>query len=167
TAPLPFCRNELERSRREIGAFPYGGAGANPQLPHHMLRKMHCNFGWDWGPQLVTCGIWRGVRLEAWDVARITSVRPRVLEANDDRALVRVDAGVQLADAADRSTPRFEIEVLDPDGVRCASGSGGETIEIASPRLWWPAGHGTQPLYTLVVSLRDTAGGGLVDRVER
>ncbi len=176
-APLPFCRSELERYRREIGDFPYGGAGANPQLPHHMLRKMHCNFGWDWGPQLVTCGIWRGVRIEAWDAARIASVRPRVLEATGARALVKVDVGVALSDAAGRAAevatlpgramPRVEVEVLDPDGVRCASGSGGETIEIASPRLWWPAGLGDQPLYRLVVSLRDPAGGALLDGAER
>ena len=27
------------------------------------VRKEPCNFGWDWGPTLVTCGIWRAIEL--------------------------------------------------------------------------------------------------------
>ncbi len=182
-APLPFCRSELERYRREIGDFPYGGAGANPQLPHHMLRKMHCNFGWDWGPQLVTCGIWRGVRLESWETARIEAVRPRMIEATPERAVVEVLVTADRAlsnPAAEAAGPRgtlhVSIELQDPDGKPCADtkgdmrageSHGGLTLQVASPRLWWPFGHGEQPLYTMVVSLREKDGGALLDRVER
>ena len=28
--------------------------------PFQFIRKMACNFGWDWGPTLVTAGIWQG-----------------------------------------------------------------------------------------------------------
>jgi beta-mannosidase len=30
----------------------------------HYVRKAQYHFGWDWGPKLVTCGIWRNVRLQ-------------------------------------------------------------------------------------------------------
>ena len=31
------------------------------------VRKAACHFGWDWGPKLVTCGIWRDIELLAFD----------------------------------------------------------------------------------------------------
>ena len=34
-------------------------------------RKAPYHFGWDWGPRLVTAGIWKPVRLEAWDGGRV------------------------------------------------------------------------------------------------
>ena len=39
------------------------------------LRKPAYEYGWDWGPRFVTSGIWKAVRLEAWDKARIADFR--------------------------------------------------------------------------------------------
>jgi beta-mannosidase len=33
----------------------------------HYVRKAQYHFGWDWGPRLITCGIWRDVSLEGCD----------------------------------------------------------------------------------------------------
>ena len=36
--------------------------GARPHANHHpfnAMRKMACNFGWDWGMDVATCGIWQ------------------------------------------------------------------------------------------------------------
>ena len=47
--------------RDRIGDLP------NPYgTPFNFVRKMACNFGWDWGPQLTTSGLWRPVALERW-----------------------------------------------------------------------------------------------------
>ena len=35
-------------------------------------RKAGYHYGWDWGPRLVTSGIWRPVYLEGWSGARIS-----------------------------------------------------------------------------------------------
>ena len=59
-APLPLTvdlRSALEHAEAEqerIGSRP----GAYPQ-PLNMVRKMACSFGWDWGPDLQTAGLWR------------------------------------------------------------------------------------------------------------
>ena len=45
--------------------------------PH--TRKAPYQFGWDWGPRFVTCGVWKPARLEAWDDARCADKR-RALE---------------------------------------------------------------------------------------
>ena len=41
------------------------------------IRKAPYTFGWDWGPRLVTIGIWKPVTIEAWDSARIDSMNIR------------------------------------------------------------------------------------------
>ncbi len=43
--------------------------------PYNQVRKMAANFGWDWGPRLLTAGIWRAVHLERWHEARLDAVR--------------------------------------------------------------------------------------------
>jgi beta-mannosidase len=36
----------------------------------HYTRKAQYHFGWDWGPRLITCGIWRNVSLRGWNETR-------------------------------------------------------------------------------------------------
>ena len=42
------------------GPLPHQGHGSNPPMPHNMVRKMACSYGWDWGPMLPSAGVWRG-----------------------------------------------------------------------------------------------------------
>ena len=45
------------------------------------LRKAQYMFGWDWGPRLVSCGVWKPVTLLEYD-SRVTDVwvRPRLVD---------------------------------------------------------------------------------------
>lgn len=38
-----------------------------PDNPRAYVRKAQFHFGWDWGPKLTTCGIWKEARIEAYD----------------------------------------------------------------------------------------------------
>jgi beta-mannosidase len=38
-----------------------------PDNERVFVRKAQYQFGWDWGPRLVTCGIWKPIRIEASD----------------------------------------------------------------------------------------------------
>ncbi len=161
TSPLAYARSVEER----VGPRPHIGGGANAQLPHHMIRKMACNFGWDWGPQLVTCGIWRPARLEAWSTARIRDVRPLVTRATADLAIVRVHVDLETAGS---SGNRIRCMLADPDGaeVADAAGPGDDTpleLRVERPRRWWPVGYGGQPLYQLNVELV-ADNGSVLDR---
>ena len=57
---------QKEKDRSLPGWFPRSGRS--------WVRKEPCNFGWDWGPVLVTAGIWRAISIEAFDVARIADL---------------------------------------------------------------------------------------------
>ncbi|WP_101786888.1 glycoside hydrolase family 2 protein [Nonomuraea indica] len=139
-----------ERLRAELGDRP----GAYTE-PYPFIRKMACNFGWDWGPTLVTSGIWRPIGLHAWSGTRIDEVRPLV-SLRDGAARVDVHVRVESTDAAAPTevtaslagvTGRTVIPAGRPDGVI--------TLQVPDPALWWPRGYGEQPLHELVVTAGD------------
>ncbi|PTX97234.1 glycoside hydrolase [Verrucomicrobia bacterium LW23] len=131
------------------------------------IRKMQCNFGWDWGPRLVTCGVWLPARLEGWSVNRIESVRIAQRHETPGEGAVVVTAVPELARA--NAGARFRATLsLAGEEIASKEGSADELVlAVADPQLWWPAGQGAQPLYDVVVELLDGAGGGVVSSWKR
>lgn len=153
-AALPHAEAEMNR----LGDLPKQGGGSNPQHPHNFMRKMACNFGWDWGPVLTTAGIWRDLRIEAWDTARLADVRPIVERANAQEARVEVHADVEIPG---ESKALIVATLTTPDGQTIHAQGPAQSplsLRINRPELWWPVGHGEQPLYDLQVLLRDEQG---------
>ncbi len=156
TSPIRYAQKMLERLGHLNYSFPH-----NP--PHNFIRKAACHFGWDWGPSLPGAGIWRPIRLEGWNTARIEAVRPLVRRADAEQAEVEVLVDVATASGATVAT--VKVRLLAPDGAVVAEGTTGTAgrpqsvvLIVSKPQLWWPAGHGDQPLYTLEVVLADSAG---------
>lgn len=126
--------------------------------PFQYIRKMASSFGWDWGPTLVTAGIWRPVRLEHWSTARLASVRPLVTV---DEATGSVEVRMQVErTAAGASANLLARATVAGESVE-ARFEGEEAVlrlTVDRPRLWWPRGYGDQPLYDLDVTLLDEEG---------
>jgi beta-mannosidase len=61
-------------------------------------RKSAYHYGWDWGPRLVTAGIWRPIKVRAYDYLRINSVLFRNDEVTKDtsKKSVRIYGTVSL-----------------------------------------------------------------------
>lgn len=54
------------------------------------LRKAQFQFGWDWGPKFVGCGIWKTIRLHGWNGMRI---RPTfTIEKNNVKLIQQKDS---------------------------------------------------------------------------
>ncbi|MFJ4172823.1 glycoside hydrolase family 2 protein [Microbacterium sp. NPDC089696] len=143
--------------------------GAAPSF----IRKMACNFGWDWGPALVTAGIWRPVWVETWSAARLADIRPSVtVDIEEDDIVGRVNLTVKLErDRAERPIA-VEIEVAGrTETARIAASSPAvvfdTTVPLAPSDLWWPRGYGEQPLHDLVVRVRDEGSGDVLDEAVR
>ncbi len=135
------------------------------------VRKEQCNFGWDWGPCLVTDGIWRPIRLVAYDHARLTDVQIRQRHGANGR--VTLDVAV-TAETAGRQTPLHAHVVASLGDRRIATGElrfraerGRVSLIIPEPQMWWPNGMGQQPLYDVAVTLADEGGGMLDATVKR
>jgi len=142
-----------------------GVSQAIPGGPY--LRKAPCQFGWDWGPQLPPIGIWKEIRLEGYEGARLLEV---CLSQQHARGQVTVEAlvAVESWDEAPRSAV---MRLAAPDGqvfeARAAVTPGSDSVLrviIPNPQLWWPNGYGAQPLYQASVELYQA--GLLLDRRE-
>ncbi|MDB6167746.1 MAG: csxA 1 [Verrucomicrobia bacterium] len=121
-----------------------------------VFRKQQCQFGWDWGPRFVTAGIWRDLRLEAWSDNRLTGAR--ILQTHSPRGRVSLAIVPELL-RADRGVVYYMT--LSSGGTIVAIASGDAralTKEVPEAQLWWPNGHGAQPLYTVKLIARDGKG---------
>ncbi|RAX38161.1 glycoside hydrolase family 2 protein [Rhizobium tropici] len=170
--------NQLKSGRNELivdfqSAYEHGeevrkrlGSAADiPQNypgPSNLIRKMACNFGWDWGPTVVTAGIWKPVVIESWSKARLGSIRPEItLQGSQGVARLHVEI-----EWADKGTDSAAL-VLSIGGkrveVRVAQGETHALIEcrIDNPQVWWPHGMGGQPLYDLDLQLLGSDGAAL------
>ena len=121
----------------------------------NLMRKAQFGWGWDWGPDLPTSGIWKSVRIERWSRARISDLRFTTIKLEPRRADLRVDLECEGAVEGLQA----EIVLLDPQGevvarqVVDASASLGASLSLDDPQLWWTADLGAQPLYTVKASL--------------
>lgn len=135
-----------EQASAQLGARPHVN-----RHPYNAVRKMACDYGWDWGPETLTAGIWRPMYLETWRVAGIAAVRPL---ASADGA-VRTHVDVRRHD--DRPL-WLSVTVGEVEAQKVLSaGEDSTTVEVhvPDPEIWWPRGYGEQPLYDVTVRLHD------------
>ncbi|WBB82026.1 glycoside hydrolase family 2 protein [Micromonospora sp. WMMD882] len=141
-----------EAHRDRLGDRP----NAYPE-PFQFIRKMACNFGWDWGPTLVTAGIWQDIGLHAWSTARLAQARPLVTVA-DGVGVVELHVAVERTSdvplVVRAAVGGSTAEAVVAAGERTAV----LTVTVDDPELWWPRGYGDQHRYDLAVSLLDADG---------
>ncbi|MEG2061331.1 MAG: glycoside hydrolase family 2 protein, partial [Alistipes sp.] len=89
-------------------ALPYRYEACNDQSANGGLldrqisifaRKAGYHYGWDWGPRLVTSGIWRPVYLDAWSECRINDVFYNQRNITPERAELSVEIEIQTSHA--------------------------------------------------------------------
>jgi len=154
-----------------LDAKPWQKYFACFNTPRIFARKAQCQFSWDWAPHLPALGIWRSVRLESFDPGRVMDVAVRARNDGhvtffmtlDERAY-RQDLDQKVSSKGQetmvRPTGDFVIEITGPFNLggkskakplRIKTKVTGQknfcTLTVPQPRLWWPNGHGDQPLY--------------------
>ena len=146
--------NAAELASEKLGPRPHVNAH-----PFNAIRKMACNFGWDWGPELVTAGIWRALWLQTWRTARFATVRPLVY-VDGTTGLLRMHIDVERA-SEDGQPLVVEVDVAGTRTEATLPATGSSVVievSVDDVDLWWPHGYGAQPLYPVVVTLCDPGG---------
>ena len=139
----------------EIGQVP----GNKWVSPH--VRKAQCHFGWDWGPRLVTSGIWQDVTLEAWNMSRMQDLFIRQDKITKENAAI---TAIFEIDAQKEQTATLDLQVNDKveatQQVQLKKGTHTYEIklDIANPELWWTNGLGDATLYQFTGKLKTDAG---------
>lgn len=133
------------------------------------VRKAAYEGGWDWGPNMVTCGIWRPVYLQTWGDERIldlgiqqndiTTTVAHINAAIRVQSTTKTDAILKIAYTQSGVGKSFTYPVTLHPGINNIS----YPIDIKNPKLWYPNGYGKQDMYQFKVAL--TAGGHTADEL--
>jgi len=135
-SPMKVIRDRARPGDYREWNDPVGGSSR--------IRKEQCSFGWDWGPRFATSGVYKSIGLEGWSGNLFETVRIR---QNHRPGAVDLEVVATLAVKGGkiRGSVLREGEVVAEIKNRRAG--------VTNPSLWWPNGHGDQPLYTVALEL--------------
>ncbi|SLN58497.1 beta-mannosidase [Roseisalinus antarcticus] len=134
--------------------IPY--QASNSPIPNgNMLRKVQCDYGWDWNIALAPFGLYGDIRLEQLGAPRI----PRIDVVQDHgQGTVSLGVTVHVEDAEDAEDEEYAITFAGQTLTGIVEGPAVSAwFDIENPALWWPAGQGPQPLHELTVTVGGTA----------
>ena len=155
---MPFIKE------RDQDKSQYKGVGGRS-----WVRKEPCSFGWDWAPRLITSGIWRNISIQTFDQARLEDVIISQDHSESNQVNLAIELGAQLIKTVSVHavvSVVYQGKTMATSKVALQNGKARTSISVQAPQLWWPAGMGDQPLYTIQVALL-SADGRVLDRTER
>jgi beta-mannosidase len=138
--PIPFTYNYLSNGL--------------PGVHMNFVRKTACHAGWDWGICLMPTGVYGRMAIRRSRLARQESVQ---VEQAHGRNSVELSITTRVFAFAEGSVELMhEIagqKLADKVVVRPGENLFVHNLTIRNPKLWWPNGHGEQPLYELWTTL--------------
>ena len=144
---LPVSAND----QAETGEVP-GGKRINVHT-----RKAAYHYGWDWGPRLVTSGIWRPITMRSWDDFRICDF---IINTSLNGDVATIMAQIEIESSFDNINTLLELKlddtIISSSKLRIQKGKQQYSIpiKIDKPELWWPNGLGKQHLYNIKADLK-------------
>lgn len=124
-------------------------------------RKPAYHFGWDWGPRLVSSGIWQEVILNTWDKAKIVEVNIIQQELSENKATLLLEIEIEsLGKTEVTLICLIDSVIAIKKKVELIKGSNNISVPyiIQNPELWWTNGLGNQKLYKIEILLKDDSG---------
>uniref|UniRef100_A0A3Q3A0F6 Beta-mannosidase n=2 Tax=Kryptolebias marmoratus TaxID=37003 RepID=A0A3Q3A0F6_KRYMA len=125
----------------------------------NFIRKEQSSFSWDWGPSFPTMGIWKDVRLDAFDVLHLIQLSSLPLY-NYSSTQWRLQVEL-LVDAVQTTSCQVELSLSELDSKQTIQNlflqgrlKYNFTLHInksSKVKRWWPSGHGGQPFYHFTV----------------
>lgn len=122
-----------------------------------LVRKAGYHYGWDWGPRIVTSGIWKPVYLVGWNDAKIDNIHYIQSNVSAKKADIKARATV-IADKEGDVTLTITAEGIKNTWHKTMPVKKGinviETdLTIRQPKLWWSNGLGEPHLYPFTASI--------------
>jgi beta-mannosidase len=115
-------------------------------------RKAGYHFGWDWGPRLVSSGLWRPVYLTFWDDAHIENLQLKQNSVSEKEAKLTAVFEIE-ANADNEATVAIQNDgnELARTNIKLTKGISTYPVDfkIENPQLWWTNGLGEAHLYNI------------------
>ncbi|XP_062852081.1 beta-mannosidase isoform X2 [Trichomycterus rosablanca] len=132
----------------------------------NFVRKAQSSFSWDWGPSFPTLGVWKSVRLEFFNNSRLISfsTSPKY-DAVHSCWTVKVELFFDVT-LASKGVVRLSIPKLQSEAkfsISLVPGLSNTSLILqinqnVTVDLWWPFGHGQQPLKQLLIDVTMDSG---------
>lgn len=122
-----------------------------PETPRAFVRKAQYQFGWDWGPRLVTAGIWKKVALQYWNRSKIDHIQIEQKQLTDKAGVLNFNIKITTDKPG-----RYELQVNDQSySVELTQGTQliSRSYTVQNPQRWQPNGWGEARLYDFKISL--------------
>ncbi len=159
---LKFGENILEfhfKSPKKLSDSLY--AQLDPPLPggpRVTVRKVQCQFGWDFGPTYLSSGIMKMPRIMTRDHFSLEDVSLQTLSISPHKATLELLVYFQNSNK-DVQKFEFDLEVGDRKFVFFQDFTAGahvfrQQLEFQSPELWWPNGMGAAKMYPCTLTIR-------------
>lgn len=120
-----------------------------------LTRKSPYQSGWDWGPKLATCGIWKPVYIRQWNQFSITDLQIHQTELTAEYAIIKTEITIEVSEAC---KPYFDIYMdykllttIYKDEIQPGIHTFSHEHKINHPKLWFPNGMGEQDMYTISI----------------
>ncbi|UAM99024.1 glycoside hydrolase family 2 protein [Polaribacter litorisediminis] len=120
-----------------------------PEGKRVYTRKAQFQYGWDWGPQLNTSGIWKKVSLVAWNEMRFKNIFIRQEKLTELKANLIAEITIEsdLDAVAEIKINVATKEILQKIEIKKGIHTYKVPIEIENPTLWWTHNLGNPYLY--------------------
>ncbi len=151
----------VKKGMEKLRKLDYVLIATNEQAPadektNVFTRKAPFHYGWDWGPRLVTSGIWRPVYLRSWNELIIRDIHLKQKSFGKDRSVYEA---ILTVESDGENSCQFEAKtgntVLVRQKEKLTKGLNEIILEMEfeNPKLWWPNGLGEAYLYDLHFSI--------------
>ncbi|MCU4174768.1 beta-mannosidase [Carboxylicivirga sp. N1Y90] len=151
----PYVVQSSSNDLAKIGKVP-GGKWVSPHV-----RKAPYQFGWDWGPRLVTSGIWEPIELIAWNNTKLKNIHTRQMKVSEKQARLESIFELEATQAGQaKLSLLLDGEEIKNQIVELKKGLHQYTMafDIDNPKLWWTNGLGEAHLYELEGQVQTDAG---------
>ena len=163
-----YIHSAVNVGMEKLKKVPYLIMAANEIAPENersnvFTRKAPFHYGWDWGPRLVTCGVWKPVKIVAWNELIMKDLYLKPVDVSVEKATYKA-----IAEITTEKESKLNLEVW-VDNAKIAAKetqviAGTNPVEldfaIDKPELWWTNGLGGHKLYN--IQLRVVQGGKTV-----
>ena len=121
-------------------------------------RKAQYQYGWDWSPRYVTCGIWKPAFLRAWDEVKLEDVQYFQDTITKEKALLHAVVNTVSENKQDCKIVIKDItsnKLFARSAFTLTKGINSSVIyfQIDTPRLWWTNGLGEPYQYKFELAI--------------
>ncbi|HYW95809.1 MAG TPA: glycoside hydrolase family 2 TIM barrel-domain containing protein, partial [Bacteroidales bacterium] len=154
-----LLRSPFRKGLEKYTQLPYQLPANNDEHQYRVspfTRKAPYMYGWDWGPRLLTSGIWKDVVLAVRDEAWIDDVNINTLSLEPSQAVLSVDTAISSTEPGQY---RVQVFIDNEQALDLTTSTGREEsihtfrVKIRNPKLWWPRGFGDPNLYSFRIVL--------------